>query len=46
LADIEAVRRGREIANQDAFNGVTPTIGMIVIDEGWRTVLEIPFDAE
>jgi hypothetical protein len=37
LADIEqaaaeAVRRGREIAKQDASNGLTPTIGMIVIE--------------
>ena len=47
LADIEeaaseAARRGREVTKQDALNGVTPTAGMIVIDEGWRTVLEIP----
>jgi Domain of unknown function (DUF6894) len=49
LADIEeaaaeAARRGREIAMQEALKGVAPTVGMIVIDEGWRTVLEIPFD--
>jgi len=48
LADIEeatkeAARRGREIlANQD-LEGVRDSGGIIIIDEGWRTVLELPF---
>ena len=51
LADIEeaaaeAARRGRQIAMQDVLKGVHPTVGMIVIDEGWRTVLELPFNDE
>ena len=43
-AAAEAARRGRAIAMQDALNGITPTVGMIIIDEGWHTVLEVPFD--
>ncbi len=48
LADIaeaakEAERRGREIAVRDALSAVPPSAGVIVIDEGWRTVLELPF---
>ena len=39
----EAARRGREIAVRDALNAVPRSAGVIVIDEGWRTVLELPF---
>jgi Domain of unknown function (DUF6894) len=38
-AAAEAARRGREIA----VNAVPPSASVIVIDEGWRTVLELPF---
>jgi hypothetical protein len=49
LADIgeavkEAARRGREIATRESLNAVASEAGMIVIDEGWRTVLELPFE--
>ena len=39
----EAVRRGREIVAREAPNAGPPTSGMIVIDEEWRTALELPF---
>ena len=42
----EAVRRGREIATPAALNGVPPSAGMIVSNEGWRTVLEFRLDDE
>jgi hypothetical protein len=50
LADIEeaakeASRLGREIAANQARDGIPPAGGMIIIDEGWRTVLELPFDS-
>jgi len=47
-ATSEAARRGREVAIREALKGVTPRSGVIVIDEGWRTVLELPlpFDDE
>ena len=40
-AAAEAARRGREIAVRDALNAVPRGGGVIVIDEGWRTVLEL-----
>jgi hypothetical protein len=48
LADIaeaatEAARRGQEIAARDAAQAGASGVGLIVIDEGWRTVLELPF---
>jgi len=48
LADIEeatkeAARRGREILANQASEGVRDSGGIIIIDEGWRTVLELPF---
>ena len=50
LADIaeatkEASRLGRKIAAEEALSGSPPSGGMIIIDEGWRTVLELPFDS-
>ena len=40
----EATRRGREIAAREGRNAATlPSTGLIIIDEGWRTVLELPF---
>jgi hypothetical protein len=41
-AAAEAARRGREIAVREALNAVPRSAGVIVIDEGWRTVLELP----
>lgn len=48
LADIaeaanETARRGREILAREAQKARLPTSGMIVIDEEFRTVLELPF---
>jgi hypothetical protein len=48
LADLEeatkeAARRGQEIAANQAQKGDRHSGGMIIIDEGWRTVLELPF---
>ena len=40
----EAGRRGREIARREAPNAVQPEPGMIVIEEDWRTVLELPLE--
>jgi hypothetical protein len=39
----EAARLGQEIAANEALKGVLPSRGIIIIDEGWRTVLELPF---
>ena len=39
----EAARLGQEIAANETPNGVLPCRGVIIIDEGWRTVLELPF---
>jgi hypothetical protein len=43
-AEQEAFRLGREIASDEAFQGSSAGGGMIIIDEDWRTVLELPFD--
>ena len=50
LADIEeatkeASKLGRKIAADQALKGISPGRGMIIIDEGWRTVLEFPFES-
>jgi hypothetical protein len=37
----ESGATGREIAVRDALNAVPRGAGAIVIDEGWRTVLEL-----
>jgi Domain of unknown function (DUF6894) len=39
----EAARRGREVAARDAENSASRGAGRIIIEEGWRTVLELPF---
>ena len=39
----EAARRGHELAAQDAEHGWRLGVGRIIIEEGWRTVLELPF---
>ena len=39
----EATRRGREVAARDAENSASLRAGRIIIEEGWRTVLELPF---
>jgi hypothetical protein len=39
----EAARLGQEIAANETLKGVLPSRGMIIIDEQWRTVLELPF---
>ena len=49
LADVgeaarEAARRGREIAAYDAQKGAPPGAGMIIIEDEWRTILELPFE--
>ena len=38
----EAGKRGRQIAAHEALNAAAPEPGMIIIDEDWRTVLELP----
>jgi hypothetical protein len=48
LANIEeaaekAARLGEEIAANEPLKGVLRSGGMIIIDEEWRTVLELPF---
>ena len=43
-AEQEAARLGREIAADDALHGTQSSDGMIIIDEDWRTVLELPFE--
>ena len=47
LADIreaarEAARRGWEIAAREALKGAPAGAGKIIIDDEWRTVLELP----
>lgn len=47
LADIreaarEAARRGWEIAAREALNAAPAGAGKIIIDDEWRTVLELP----
>ena len=49
LADIEeaakeAARRGRAIAAREALNGIRGDAGMIIIDEDWRTIMELPLE--
>ena len=39
----EAARLGQEIAANEALKGILPCRGMVIIDEEWRTVLELPF---
>ena len=44
-AATEAVRRGRAIARRVAqINGVGLQAGSVVIDDEWRTVLELPLE--
>jgi hypothetical protein len=40
----EAARRWREITVRESLRGVPPGGGMIVTDEGLRTVFELPFE--
>lgn len=49
LADVaeaarEAVRRGREIARQNALNAQPPGAGKIIVDDEWRTIFEVPLE--
>jgi hypothetical protein len=39
----EAVRQGREIGARQASHAGPPSSGVIVIDEKWRAILELPF---
>lgn len=41
----EAARLGRELAANQTQVGISPREGMIIIDEEWRTVLELPFES-
>ena len=44
-ASTEAARRGRAIARRVALtNGVRLQAGSVVIDDEWRTVLELPLE--
>jgi hypothetical protein len=44
-AATEAVRRGRAIARRvGLINGVGLQAGAVVIDDEWRTVLELPLE--
>ena len=45
-AEAEAARRGRKIAAHEASQGIRPTAALIIIDEGWRTVLELPIEKD
>jgi hypothetical protein len=40
----EAGKRGLQIAAREALSAVAPEPGMIIIDEDWRTVLELPLE--
>jgi len=47
LADIiaatqEAARRGREIAARDALQGIAPDAVIVIADEKWQPVFEVP----
>jgi hypothetical protein len=49
LADIreaatEAARRGREIVSRCALKEVPPDEGNIIIEDEWRTILELPIE--
>lgn len=49
LADVaeaarEAVRRGREIARQNAVNARPLGAGRIIVDDEWRTIFEVPLE--
>jgi hypothetical protein len=49
LADIdeaakEAARRARQIAARESLNGVRLSPGIIVVEDDWQTVLELPLD--
>ena len=44
-AALEAVRRGREIAGREALlDGARVEPGSVVIDDQWRTILELPLE--
>jgi hypothetical protein len=49
LADVaeaarEAVRRGREIARQNALTARPLGAGKIIVDDEWRTIFEVPLE--
>lgn len=49
LADVaeaarEAVRRGREVARQNALNARPLGAGRIIVDDEWRTIFEVPLE--
>jgi hypothetical protein len=49
LADIgeavkEAMRRAAEITRREASSGVALKPGVVLIEEGWRTLLELPIE--
>jgi hypothetical protein len=37
----EAARRGRAIAMRDALKSVPFSTGMIIVEDDWRTILEV-----
>ena len=49
LADVaaaarEAIRRGREIAGQNAATSAPLGLGRIIVDDEWRTIFELPLE--
>ena len=49
LADIEeaakeAARRGRVISARESLKGVRPAAGTIIVDDEFRTILELPLE--
>lgn len=43
-AAMEAERRGQKIAAGEAMKPVPHNRGVIIVDEEWRTILELPID--
>jgi hypothetical protein len=49
LADVaaaarEAIRRGREVARQNAVTSAPLGLGRIIVDDEWRTIFELPVE--
>jgi len=49
LADVteaaeEAVRRGRNILARDALKSVPFSTGVIIVEDEWRTIYELPLE--
>jgi hypothetical protein len=42
-AEVEAVERAQRLVNGEPLNGASASRGIIVADDNWQTLFELPF---